>query len=134
MNELSSGQVQVLFSTVVTAMPFIKSGRVKVVAVTLRERLKTFPNVPTVNESGLPGFELSSAYALYAPKKTPRALAEKINHDVTALLDVPEVKARMAADGADVAERNTVAQFEQTFVKEAQRWNTLFRTTSLKID
>ena len=134
MNEVSSGQVQVLFSTVVTAMPFIKSNRIKVVAVTVPQRLKTFPNVPTVMESGLPGYELSSAYALYAPKKTPRPLLEKINHDVAALLEAPDVRARMSADGADVAERNTVAQFERTFVKETERWNTLFRTTSLTVE
>jgi tripartite-type tricarboxylate transporter receptor subunit TctC len=134
LNELVAGQVHVLFSTFVSATPYIKSGRVRPIAVTRLQRLSSYPELPTVAESGVPGFELSSAYALYAPAKTPQAILARVNREVAALLETAEVRARLAADGAEVAERNTPASFKASFAREVVRWETLAKASAVMRD
>ncbi len=129
--EMASGQTQVLFGTVVSALPFIKSGRLRVLAVATSRRLNAFPDVPTMAEAGLPGFELSSAYALYAPAKTQAAIVDLINRDVSAILEKPENRAQLTADGAEVADRNTPAQFRNIFLRDLDKWETLIKNSAI---
>ena len=131
LNDLAAGQIHVLFGTVLSAAPYIKSARVMPIAVTTRQRLSAYPALPTVAESGVPGFELTTAYGLYAPAKTPPAITTRLNQDVGATLQLGEVRARLAGDGADVAPANTPAQFKVTFAKEAGRWETVVRSSAV---
>lgn len=130
LTEMAGGQVQVLFSTIVSALPHIKLGRIRPIAITTNRRLSSFPNLPTVSESGLPGFELSSAYGIYAPTKTPREIINQVNRDISGLLDLPDTRARIAADGAEVADKNTPAQFKEFFRKDADRWEKLVKNSA----
>jgi tripartite-type tricarboxylate transporter receptor subunit TctC len=129
--EMASGQTQVLFVTVVSALPFIKMGRLRAIAAATSHRLSAFPDLPTVAESGLPGFELSSAYALYAPAKTKAAIVDLINRDVSAILEKTEYRAQLTTDGAEVAERNTPAQFRNIFLRELAKWESLIRNSAI---
>jgi tripartite-type tricarboxylate transporter receptor subunit TctC len=131
LNDLAAGQVHVLFGTVLSAAPYIKTARVTPIAVTTRQRLGAYPALPTVAESGVPGFELTTAYGLYAPAGTPPAIATRINQDVGATLQLGDVRARFAADGADIAPANTPAQFKASFAKEAGRWETMVRSSAV---
>jgi tripartite-type tricarboxylate transporter receptor subunit TctC len=131
LNELAAGQVHVLFTTFVSSMAFIKSSRVVPIAVTTRQRLDSFPALPTVAESGVPGFELSSAYGLFGPAGIPAEISARINADTRAVLQLPDVRARLAADGAEVAQANTPATFKASFAKEVVRWETLARSSSV---
>lgn len=131
LNDVAAGQVHVLFGTLVSGLPYIRPKRVKLIAVTTPHRLKGYPEVPTVIESGVPGYELSSAYAFYAPLNTPQQLVTRINRDVLAMIQSADIRARMEADGADVAEPQSPAHFRQEFVKETARWNTLFQTGTI---
>ena len=131
LNDLAAGQVHVLFGTVLSAAPYIKSARVTPIAVTTRQRLSAYPALPTVAESGVPGFELTTAYGLYAPAGTPPAITTRINQDVGATLQLGDVRARFAADGADIAPANTPVQFKASFAKEAGRWETMVRSSAV---
>ena len=133
-NEVAAGQVQVLFSTVVSAAAFLRMNRVRPIAVTTLRRLQAFPNLPTVAESGLPGYELNSSYGLYAPAGTPAAIIALINREAGIALRAPDVRAKLAADGAEVAESNSPAEFRKSFGAEFERWGRLLKTTAIKVD
>lgn len=133
-NEVAAGQVQVLFSTVVSAAAFLRMNRVRPIAVTTLKRLPAFPNLPTVAESGLPGYELNSSYGLYAPAGTPAAILAAINREAGLALRAPDVRAKLAADGAEVAESNAPAEFRKSFGAEFERWGRLLKSTAIKVD
>lgn len=132
--EVAAGQVQVLFSTVVSAAAFLRLNRLKPIAVTTLRRLPAFPNLPTVAESGLPGYELNSSYGLYVPAGTPAAIVAAINREAGLALRAPDVRAKLAADGAEVAEGNTPAEFRRSFGAEFERWGRLLKSTAIRID
>ena len=133
-NEVAAGQVQVLFSTVVSASAYLRLNRLKPIAVTTLRRLVAFPNLPTVAESGLPGYELNSSYGLYVPAGTPATVVAVINREAGLALRAPDVRAKLAADGAEVADSNTPAEFRKGFDAEFERWGRLLKTTAIKLD
>lgn len=121
MNDLLGGQVQLMFSDAPTALPHIKSGRVKVLAVASRRRSSMLPNVPTGVEAGLPGFEAYSWAALFAPAQTPQAVLDKINADFNAVMKDPEVRRRLLEAGAE-ADAGTQEQMRQRLRSELEKW------------
>lgn len=121
MNDLLGGQVQLMFSDAPTALPHIKSGRVKVLAVASRRRSSMLPNVPTGAEAGLPGFEAYSWAALFAPAQTPQAVLDKINADFNAVMKDPEVRRRLLEAGAE-ADAGTQEQMRQRLRSELEKW------------
>ena len=100
--DLLAGQVQLRFSSVVPALPHVRGGRLRGLAVSSAKRYTPMPEVPTIAESGLPGYAVESFYVVMAPAGTPRAIVEKLNGEITRKFKDPEVNTRMAADGAEV--------------------------------
>ena len=92
------------------------------------------PDLPTIAESGVPGFELRSWYGLVAPRKTPPALVGTLNAAVIAVMTAPEVRERLAADGAEAAPANTPEQFAATIAAEIERWGAFLARAQLKLD
>jgi len=121
MNDLLGGQVQLMFSDAPTALPHIKSGRVKVLAVASRKRSPMLPNVPSGVESGLPGFEAYSWAALFAPAQTPQPVLDKINADFNTVMKDPEVRRRLLEAGAEV-DPGTQEQMRQRLRSELDKW------------
>jgi len=124
MNDLLGGQVQLMFSDAPTALPHIKSGRVKVLAVASRKRSPMLPNVPNVPsgvEAGLPGFEAYSWAALFAPAQTPQPVLDKINADFNTVMKDPEVRRRLLEAGAEV-DPGTQEQMRQRLRSELDKW------------
>jgi tripartite-type tricarboxylate transporter receptor subunit TctC len=101
LNDLIAGQIQVMFPTAGAAAPHMKSGRVKALAVTSPQRSPVVPQLPTVAESGLPGYESLAIYGIFAPAKTPRPIVERLNGDIVRILAAPEVKERFFAMGME---------------------------------
>jgi tripartite-type tricarboxylate transporter receptor subunit TctC len=126
-NEMAGGQTQVLFSTVVSVQSFIKSGVVRPIAAASSQRLKTYPDLPTVSESGVKGFDLNSAYALYAPLGTSSSVVEKINRDVWEILGDAESRKRIESAGAEISDRNSPEAFKRSFVADTERWVNLVK-------
>jgi len=101
--DLLSGQVQLMFSSVVAILPHVKAGKLRALAVTGAKRLAAMPELPTVAESGLRGYEASSWYGILAPAGTPREIVMKLNGELSNALEQPEVRASLLAEGAEPA-------------------------------
>lgn len=97
------GETQVMFATATSAGPHAKSGRLRALAVTSAQRTVLYPELPTIAESGLPGYEASSAQCLFAPAGTPAALIRQLHRDAVKVLEKPEVRARFLQAGSEVA-------------------------------
>ena len=100
--DLVGGQVMLAFNTAPPIMPHIQSGRVRAIAVTMDRRVAALPNVPTIAESGVPGYQMSTWYGAVAPVKTPREIVVRLNQEMLKALALQDVSARMAGLGADV--------------------------------
>jgi len=133
MVDLIAGTVQVGLDTVTVTQPHVRSERLRMIAAGTRERLPAFPNVPTIAESGYPGFEAVAWIALSAPKGTPRALRDRINSEVARALADPEFTGRMRAIGAQ-PRPSTVDEFGRFLAAEQARWKTLVERSGVKVD
>ena len=134
MIDLMSGRVQLAITNTLTATPLVRSGKVKALAVTSPQRTQAMPELPTVAESGVPGYELRSWYGLTAPKKTPPALILTLNQAVGAVMTLPDIKERLAADGAEAAPPNSPEQFRTLIADEIRRWDAFLKKAQLKLN
>jgi len=100
--DLLAGNIQMRFSSVVPVLPHVRSGRLRGIAISSPKRYGPLPDMPTIAESGLPGYAVESFYAVVAPAHTPRPIVSKINAEIVRNLRSPEVAAHMAADGAEI--------------------------------
>ena len=132
--DLIAGNMTVMFDNLPSALPHIKSGRLKALAVTSRTRSPALPNVPTIEEAaGLKGFDASSWFGLFAPAGTPRAIVDKIQADVAKALALPEVRERFLAQGADPG-GNTPEQFAAFIRAETDKWTRVVKFSNAKVD
>jgi tripartite-type tricarboxylate transporter receptor subunit TctC len=122
MIDVISGRVQLAITNTLTATPLVRGGKLKALAVTSSQRVSAFPELPTVSEAGVPGYELRSWYGVVAPLKTPAFLVLALNRDIGQLVNSPEVRERLAADGAEAAAASTPAEFGTVIAGEIVRW------------
>ena len=132
MIDLMSGRVQLAITNTLTATPLARGGKIKAIAITSPRRVQAMPDVPTVAESGVPGFELRSWYGMLAPNGTPATLVLTLNREIGAVMGSPEVKERLAADGAEAAPANTPVQFRELINAEIARWGKIIESLGLK--
>lgn len=130
-SDLMAGRLQAFFSSASAAMPQIKGGKLKALAVTTPQRMKSLPQVPTVAESGLNGFSHTLWGGLFVPAGTPTGIIETLNAEVNAALASPELKARMESDNLAVP-RNTPAEFSAFVQAESQKFEKLLREADTK--
>lgn len=133
MQDLVGGQVQVMFADAPSALPFMKSGNVRALGVGNPERSTLAPDVPTIAEAGVPGYEAYSWTALVAPKGTPRDIVNKVNADLTEVLKDPEIGPAMAAAGAEPMP-GTPEDFERFLDNEIKKWGTVIREANITIE
>ena len=119
--DLIAGQVQAMFNNFAAAMAHIKTGRLRVLAVTSAKRSQLRPELPTLAESGFPGFDVTGWYALLAPAGTSPAILAKIQADVSGALRVPAVHTRLASEGAEPV-GSTAQEFEKFLAAEIRKW------------
>jgi tripartite-type tricarboxylate transporter receptor subunit TctC len=131
--DLLGGQVTMMFDTVNTAMPHVKAGKLRLLATTTAQRSSMAPDVPTMIESGLPGFEVSAWYAVLAPAKTPRDVIARLNAEINKSLADPEMKARFAAQGVEFVGGSP--EQAETFIRnEGARWRKIIKAAGMKAD
>ena len=128
--DLVAGQVQVMFPNLTSAITFIKSGKLRALATTGEHRASTAPDIPTVIESGLKGYTVIGWYGLSAPAKTPQPIIAKLNAEAVKVLNQPDVKERLAADGAEPAP-STPAQFAAFIKAETEKWRKVIKDAGL---
>ena len=119
--DLLAGHVQFRFSSVVPAVPHVRSGRLRGLGITSARRYTPMPDVPTIAESGLPGYAVEAFYVVMAPSATPRAIVEKLHDEIAKRLKDPEVHTRMANDGAEVIAAS-LADTAKMLRDDYQRW------------
>ena len=134
MIDLISGQIQMLFGTVVSVAPQARSGKLRALAVTSSRRTPALPDLPTVAEAAIPGYELTNSYGFFAPARTPASIASAINRACNDIISSPEFKARLAADGVGAAELNSLAQYKAKIDREVTRLEKFFATPGLALD
>jgi len=125
------GQISMVFSNLPVGMPQAQSGRLRALAVTSKQRVATAPDVPTVAESGLPGYEASTWFGLFAPSATPRDVVAKLNAESVAALNGADVKERMAGQGLFVV-ANTTEQFAEFLKMEIPKWAKIVKEAGVK--
>ncbi len=131
LTDVMTGQVQMMMSSALPALPHVKSGKLRGLAVTSAKRSAAYPELPTLSESGLPGFETTSWHGMLLPAKTPKALSERIHAELVKVLTAPDVKERFAGLGMDTV-ANTPAQFSAYIKSESQKWEKVIRTIGIK--
>jgi len=130
---LLAGDTQFMFDNLANAMAQVKAGKLKALAVTTAERSTLVPELPTMAEAGLPGFDISTWYGLFAPAGTPAAIVAKWNADVTRILNSPDVRAKLMADGAEPAP-DTPEQFAQMIARELSKYARIIKASGAKVD
>ena len=133
LTDLMGGQVQIMFDNLPSALPLIKAGKLRAIAVTSLKRAPALPDVPTISESGLPGFEASSWFGVLAPAGTPAPIVAKINADVNKWLQSPEAREQMLAQGANAA-GGTPEQFAAHIRAETEKWAKVVKASGAKAD
>jgi tripartite-type tricarboxylate transporter receptor subunit TctC len=132
--DLVAGQVQIMFDTLLTSTPFVKSGALKMIAVTTPHRLADYPDVPTMAEAlGMKDFDASSWYAMYAPAGTPAPIVQRLNVAIQAVLKQPEIAKRLAELGA-VPSGGTPAQLAAFQLAEQDKWGKVIKAADVKPD
>jgi tripartite-type tricarboxylate transporter receptor subunit TctC len=122
-----------MFDNLANAMAQVKAGKLKALAVTTAERSSLAPELPTMAEAGLPGFDISTWYGLFAPAGTPPSVVAKWNADVTKILTAPDVRAKFIADGALPAP-DTPEQFSQMIARELAKYARIVKVSGAKVD
>jgi len=128
-----SGEVQVGFLQLPTTLPLAQAGRVNILAVTQGTRSRLAPNIPSVGEAGVSGYDVSVWQGVVAPRGTPRETVNRLNTAIVAALNRPDVKARLSGLGFDIV-TNTPAEFGEMMRVEAEKWERVVRTANIQAD
>ncbi len=131
--DLLGGQVQLAISAFPTALPHVKSGKLRALAVTSIKRSGLMAEVPTIAESGLPGYEAAGWFGVLAPAGTPPSVVTKLNTEINRILELPEVKASLASDGAEPA-GGSPAQMADSARAASIKWGKIIRELNIRTE
>ncbi|MET3381759.1 Bug family tripartite tricarboxylate transporter substrate binding protein [Variovorax paradoxus] len=134
LTDVAAGQVPFMFDQVTAALPLVKSGKLKLLAVTTGKRIALVPELPTMIESGIPGFEMSSWQAVYAPKGTPRPIVQRLNAEIVRALKQPDVQAKLSDQLAMEIVGSTPEELRDFMAKEIPRWAELVKKSGAVAD
>ncbi len=127
------GEIQFSFSNMFTTMPHWKAGRLKLIATGGPRRMEAMPDLPTIDEAGVPGFEALTWYGFMAPAKTPRAVVDKLQREIAAIVNTPDVRQTFVSQGNEPL-ANTPDQFAQVIKADADKWGAIGKRLGVKLD
>jgi tripartite-type tricarboxylate transporter receptor subunit TctC len=127
------GQVQLIFGAIPATLPHVKAGRLRALAVTTAKRVAAAPDLPTVAESGYPGYEVTNWHGLVAPKGVPREIVERLNREINDLITAEDMKKHMATEGLEPA-GGSPARFGEILKSEAARWAKVVQQAGIKVE
>ena len=131
MTDLLGGHVQLLFSSLPSALPHIQSGMLRSIVMTGAKRSEAAATIPTMAEAGLPGFEVSTGFGLFAPAKTPRPIINKLHAEVVKAMKMPEVRERLASQGAEPV-GSTPEEYDAFVKTEIAKWAKVCKDAGIK--
>jgi len=132
-NDMLGGQIHSLFATIIGTQQHVKAGRLRWLAVSMKKRSPVLPDMPTMSEAGLPGYDINGWYGILAPAATPKTILDQLNHAVLEALKYPEVGPRFATDGSEPA-GTTRTQFTQHILAEVAKHAKLIKEANIKLD
>jgi tripartite-type tricarboxylate transporter receptor subunit TctC len=130
--DLLAGRVQIFFATMPTMLQYVESGRVTLLAMTSDKRSPLFPNIPTVSESGIPGFDISTWWGVVAPVGTPAAVIQVLHQEISKAASKDPIKGRMIKEGAQIYQ-TTPEQMRQLLGSELNQWKTVVKAAHMKL-
>jgi tripartite-type tricarboxylate transporter receptor subunit TctC len=133
MTDVIGGQIQMLFSTILQSHAHIKAGRLRALAVTTAKRSGGAPELPTMQEAGVPGYEVAGWYGVLAPAGTPQAIITRLNKEIVRILHTEDVKERLSADGSEPV-GNTPAQFAAHIKSEIAKWRIVVKEAGIRAE
>jgi tripartite-type tricarboxylate transporter receptor subunit TctC len=129
--DVIGGHTKVYFSNLLTVMPHIRSGKLRVLGVGGKQRIAQLPDVPTIAEAGVPGYEAINWWGVLAPSGTPAPIVARLHTEIAAVLNTPDVQKRLAAEGANVVHMSS-AEFGEFQVKDLERWGRVVQEGGIK--
>lgn len=133
LNDLLGGQIDMMFASPVPTLPHVKNGRLRAIAMASSQRSRAMPELPTVAESGLPGFEAASYYIILGPASMPAAVVSKLSGEMIKASQLPDVRERLSAEGAVIV-GGTPQQAMAHIESEIARWGKVVKTAGIKVD
>ena len=127
------GQVQLTFGNLLAVLPLVKSGKLKALGVTSAKRSSAAPDLPTIAEEGVRGYDFSSWFGFFAPALTPKETVAKLNHEIVRILETPEMKQRLTQDGADVV-ASTPQEFGAYLASETKKWSQVIKQAGIRAE
>ena len=134
MQDLLAGQHQVAFDTAPASAGYVRSGRMRVLGVSSAKRVPEYPDVPTVAEAGVPGYEVTTWYGVFAPGGTPAAIVNRLHADITNAMQAPDTRTRLAGAGADGTITRSPEEFAAMVRADVARYAKIIKDAGLKID
>lgn len=131
--DLIAGRTQYMIDIIVSALPLAQSGKLRALAVTTEKRYRTLPDVPTVAENGLPGYEAAQWYGLFAPTGTPSAIVSQIEANVARLLELKALREGLAVRGAEMV-YGSGRQFTEVVRRDLAKWAKVVKETGARAD
>ena len=131
--DLLGGQVSLMFDNLPSALPQVKAGKLRALGVTSARRSQAAPDIPTIAESGVPGYEVDSWFGILAPAATPKEIVSKLNVEIVRILKIPEVRERLLEQGAEPV-GDTPEQFAEHIRKETVKWARVVKASGAKAD
>jgi len=133
LTDLLGGQIQMAFSSVPAVLPHIKAGRLVALGVGSAKRSPALPNVPTIAEAGVPGYEYTTWYGIFAPAKTPRPLIARLNTEIVKAMETPDIKDRFTALGGD-PDPGTPEELRAYMANESAKWAKIIKAANIRVE
>jgi tripartite-type tricarboxylate transporter receptor subunit TctC len=133
LTDMVAGQVTVMFDNMPSCLPFVKAGRLKAIAVTSTRRSPTTPELPTVAEAALPGFDVTVWFSVLAPANTPRDIVARLNGEIVKALKAPDMRERLSQQGAEPV-GNTPEEFAGVIKRDLAKWSKLVKDANIRLD
>ena len=134
LNGLLAGEASVMFVNLLSSMPHVKTGRLRALAAATPKRIAAVPDLPTIAEAGVPGYEFEAWFGVIAPAGTPPAIVQRLNKEIHAALAQPEVRERMLNQGGFEPVGSSAEEFAATIRREIERWGKLVQATGARVD
>jgi tripartite-type tricarboxylate transporter receptor subunit TctC len=131
--DLLGGRINVFLASLETAIPQMKAGTIRTVAITSLQRVPVLPDIPTVAESGVKGFETTTWFGILVPKATPQPIVAKLSDEITKALDAPDIRERMAANGGATVKTGPAA-FDALIRSELPKWSRVVKDANVKVE
>jgi tripartite-type tricarboxylate transporter receptor subunit TctC len=133
LQDVVGGQVAMTFDNITTALPLAKAGKLRALAVTTAKRSSVAPEVPTLAESGLPGFEVGSWQGVFAPAGTPPEIVKRLNAEIVKALNMPDVREKLSGLGAEIV-ADSPEEFSALVKAEVAKWSDVVKKSGAKVD